>query len=74
MRNPHKLKVRRYSDCIIDTNEYFSAFPGAKALDRIGETEINEIILNIIPNGWSKQAYFLCFDCETITLEICQLL
>ena len=34
-----------------------AALPGAKSSDNIGEWELNEIILNSIPNRWSKQAY-----------------
>ena len=38
-------------------NEYLDTFPGAKASDNIGEKNINEILLNSMSNGWSKQAY-----------------
>ena len=31
--------------------------------------EINEILLNSIPNRWSKQEYVQIFDCESITLK-----
>ena len=31
----------------------------------MGVTELNEILLNIISNSWSKQAYAQGFDCET---------
>ena len=42
------------------------ALPGEKESDKIGETELNEIILNSIPNGWSKKVYGQGFDSETI--------
>ena len=29
--------------------------------------KLNEIILNSMPNGWSKQAFVQGFDLETIT-------
>ena len=46
-----------------------SAIPGAKASDKIGDTEFNNLFLNIIPNLWSKQAYVQVFYCEYITFE-----
>ena len=57
MRMPRRLKVRRYSACMIDHNGYLDTFPGAKASDKICEMELNEILLNIIPNSCSSQAY-----------------
>ena len=33
------------------------------------ETELNKIILRIMTNGWSKQAYVQGFHSETITLK-----
>ena len=32
-------------------------------------TDLNEILLNSIPNIWNKQAYVQGFDCELITLK-----
>ena len=66
-RNLHELKVRRYTDCMIEINEYFPALPVVKESDKIGETELNKIILNSIPNVWSKKACVQGFDCEYIT-------
>ena len=40
MRKPHKLKLRRYAARLIDLNEYFSAFHGAKASEKNDETEL----------------------------------
>ena len=34
--------------------------------DKIGVTEINEIILKSIPKIWSRQEYVKGFDCEYI--------
>ena len=31
--------------------------------------ELNEILLNIIPNSWSKNAYVQVFDCNYITFK-----
>ena len=31
--------------------------------------EINEILLNSIPNSWIKQVYVKGFDCESITFK-----
>ena len=32
-------------------------------------TELDEILLNIMPNSWSKQAYVKGFYCESINLK-----
>ena len=45
--------MRRYAAYLIDINDYLDDFPGAKAGDKIGERDINEIILNSMPNGCS---------------------
>ena len=52
---------------MIDINECLSVLPGAKASDKIFETELNEILLNSMPNIWIRQAYVQGFYCETIT-------
>ena len=57
MRKLCGLKVRRYADHLIGLNEYLTSLPGAKLTDKIGVMEINEILLNCIPNSWVKQAY-----------------
>ena len=31
--------------------------------------EKNEVVLNSMPNSWSKQAHVQGFDCESITFE-----
>ena len=49
---------------MVGINEYLAVFPWTKARENIFETELNENLLNIIPNGWSKQAYVQGFDCE----------
>ena len=38
-----------------DFNEVLAVSPRAKASDKIGETELNKIILNSMPNVWIKQ-------------------
>ena len=53
----YSLKVRRYALYLIDLNDYLDSFPGAKFSDKIGVTELNKILVNIMPNIWSKQAY-----------------
>ena len=61
------LKLRRYTDRMIDLNEYLSVLHGAKLSDEIFETELNRILLNSMPNIWIRQACVQVFDCETIT-------
>ena len=49
----------------IDMNEYLASFSEANLAGKIGVTEFNEIILNVMPNSWSKQAYVQGFDCKS---------
>ena len=67
--NPRWLKVRGYTDLLIDLDEYLNFFPLAKLTDKFGVMELNEILLNSMPNSWSKQAYVQGFDCESITFK-----
>ena len=67
MRNPHGLKLRRYAAHMNDLNVYLDVLPGTKKSDKICETELNEMFLNIMPNIWIRQAYVQGFDCESIT-------
>ena len=69
IRNPIKLKVRRYAARLIYINDYLAAFPGAKESEKIGETDLNEILLNSMPNIWIRQAYVQGFDFESINLK-----
>ena len=57
MKKTYSLTVRRYAACLIDLNEYLASFTGATFTDKIGVTKLNEILLNSIPNSWSKRAY-----------------
>ena len=57
------LTIRRYAARLIDLNEYLASFLGATLTDKIGVTELNGILLNRMPNSWSKQAYVQGFDC-----------
>ena len=59
-------KVRRYVARLIDMNEYLASFPVVNLADKTYVTELNDIILNIVPNSWSKQAYVQGFYCEYI--------
>ena len=54
---------------LVDLNEYLAVFPGAKISDKMFMTELNEILLNSIPNSWNNQAYVKEFDCESITFK-----
>ena len=69
MKKRRSLTVRRYAERLIDLNEYLASFPGADFTDNIGVTELNEILLNSMPNIWSKQACVQGFDCESITFK-----
>ena len=67
MRWSQELKLRRYAACMIELNENLSSLIVSNASEEIGETELNEIILNSMPNGWSKPAYVQFFNCGYIT-------
>ena len=69
MSKPHRLKVRLYVDCLVDLNEYLPSFAGSTPTQKIGTTELNEILLNSMPNSWSKQAYVQGFDWKSINLK-----
>ena len=66
---PCELKVRYYDVCLIGLNEYLAAFPGAKESDKVGKTELNEIVLNGMPNGLRSKSYVQGFDCKFITKQ-----
>ena len=53
-----------YTDCLIELSNYLDSF-----LEKIGRTELNEIMLNSMPNSWRKRAYEQGFDCESIPLK-----
>ena len=63
------LKLRCYADRMIDINDYLSIFFGSKTSDKNCEMELDQFLLDIMPNGWSRQADVQGFDCETITLK-----
>ena len=64
------LKLRRYAARLIDSNQYLDSFPGATLSDKIGVTELDNILSNSMPNSWSNQAYVQGFDCESIFKRI----
>ena len=63
MRNISGLKIIRCAARLIDLNEYLAAFLWAKAGEKMFETELNEIFLNIMLNSSIKQAYVQGFYC-----------
>ena len=67
VKKTRSMTIRHYAAHLIDLNEYLASFPGATLTDNIGVTKLNEILLNSMPNSWSKQAYVQGFDCESIT-------
>ena len=50
-------------------DECLDSFPGMTLADKIGVTESNENILNIVPNSWSKQVCVQGFDCKYISFK-----
>ena len=50
-KKTRSLTVLRYAACLIDRNEYSASSTGANLTNKIGVTELNEILLNSIPNS-----------------------
>ena len=69
MRESHELELRCYAYYIIYINYYLASFPWEKSIDKIGDTELNEIVYNSMPNIWIKQAYVQVFDFKTINFK-----
>ena len=61
------MKVRRYAAYLINLNDYLDDLKVSKASDKIGETELNEILLKMMQSVWIKQEYMQSFYCENIT-------
>ena len=57
MRNPHGLKVRRYSACLVDLNEYLAVLPVDNISEMFCVMDPNEKFLNSMTNSWISQAY-----------------
>ena len=51
MNKPGSLKVRHYVARMIDLNEYLASFLGDTLSDKISVTELDKILLNIMPNS-----------------------
>ena len=69
MKKTCSLNVRRYAARLIEPNEYLASFLGATLTDKIGVTQLNDILLNSMPTSWSKHAYVQGFDCESIAIK-----
>ena len=55
---------------LIDLNEYLDSFPVATITDKIGVTELNEIIFNSVPNRWSNNPMFKALIVNIFCLRI----
>ena len=67
IRNPRELKLRCYIAHMVDIDEYLSILLGGNTSDKIGETELNKILLNGMANGCRKKLCVQGFDFENIT-------
>ena len=54
---------------LIDLNEYLASFLGENLNDKIGVTKLNGILLNSMPNSWSRHEYVQGSGCESINLR-----
>ena len=50
-KNTRSLKVRHHPGRLIDLNEYLVSFPGETMADKMGVTELNEILLKNMQNS-----------------------
>ena len=50
-------------------NKYLTLLPGAKTFWKIGVTELNDILLNRMPNSRSKKTHVEGFYCEAINFK-----
>ena len=48
---------------------YLDSLPEVTLYDKIGLNELKEILLIIMPNSCSEQAYVQGFDCEYISFK-----
>ena len=69
IKKPRSLKLRFYAERLIDLNNYLAYFPGADFYGKMGITYLNGILLNIMPNIWSKKVYVQGFGCESILFK-----
>ena len=66
MKKTSALTVRRYLERLIGLNWYLVFFLGETFNDKIGVTDPNKILLNIVPTSCYKQAYVHDFVFESI--------
>ena len=52
-----------------DLDEYLASSLGETLSDKNVVTELNEILLNSIPDGWHKQSYVQGFDCDNASFK-----
>ena len=69
MKKLHSLNVKRYEARLIGLNKYLASFPRATLTDEISVTKLDEILLNSMPNSWSRHVYVQGFDCESVTFK-----
>ena len=62
MSNLHELEARCYAACMIEINQYLTIFLGYNQNNKIGDMELNEILLHIISNVWGNQEFLQGFD------------
>ena len=69
MRNKDELKMGCYTAFMVNLNEYLTVLPVGNENYKISDMELNEIILNSMTNGRSKQSCVKGFNCKTITFN-----
>ena len=69
MKKSGSLKLGCYEARLINLIGYLASFPGNTMDDKIGVTELNEIVLKSMPNSWPKTVYVQGFNCKSILLK-----
>ena len=54
VRKPGELMFRHYAAHMVKLNKHLAVFTGSNTDNKNIETEINDILLHSIPNGWGK--------------------
>ena len=57
MHKPQDIPFKCFSTRITELNNYLPLFLRYSTTKKIPPEELNEILLNAVPNGWAKQVY-----------------
>ena len=74
MHKPQSLSFKRFTARLAELNDYLPLLPGSIKSNKVVPEELNEILLQSIPNGWAKQSYLQGWNFEGRTYkETCKI-